>query len=389
MNYLVEIKNEYTTQLINIITPLINEGIQSIYDDSLKVSRENEELKVFQNFLKKIPKWNTHIILNETKRILIESNNRDLLLKLLNAVIKSNINILSNTLSEKNKVIIPKTITFELFIHNVYIETAKLIYNNPYLYFHKYSSFDIKKHQRESIENIKLAIHEAIRKLLPLKSILNEYLDNSNIDKFVAPYVLKHVSDNKHVSEKKHVPNTKTSEYIHISQKISDSSSDKSSSSSSSSSSSRANSVKELSINATGHVLLNEMASNELQEKRTEIMTSEKITERIASEKKIEKITSIASYNELPENEPKSISHISDNHKTENAIINLQNSDIESISYYKTPNILESFSNKSNIFIKNENKLLKNNSDTKITQESIQSIKNIKTDKFVNKYYNL
>jgi hypothetical protein len=149
MNYLVETKLEYTIQLINIITPLINDGIQSIYEDSIKVAKENEELKIFQSFLRKIPKWNQNILINETKRILNESNCKDLLPNLLNAVIKSNIMVLTNTTPDKKHTInIPKHIDFQMFIHYSYIETAKLIYNNPYLYFHKYSLFDIKKNQR-------------------------------------------------------------------------------------------------------------------------------------------------------------------------------------------------------------------------------------------------
>ena len=36
MNYLVEIKNEYTITLVNILTPLIYQGIDSIYKDAKK-----------------------------------------------------------------------------------------------------------------------------------------------------------------------------------------------------------------------------------------------------------------------------------------------------------------------------------------------------------------
>jgi len=37
-NFLVETKQEYTTQLINVLTPLIYEGIQSIYNEVIKIS---------------------------------------------------------------------------------------------------------------------------------------------------------------------------------------------------------------------------------------------------------------------------------------------------------------------------------------------------------------
>ncbi len=177
MNYLVETKKEYTTQLVNIISPFIFDGIQSLYEEACKVSKGDEELKIFQNFLKKIPGWNPLILESETTRILKESNCEDLLPQLLSAVIKSNIMVLTNTPPErKNSIKLPKDIDFQRFIHYAYIETAKSIYENPYLFYHKFSVFDVKKNQRDAKDIIKLSIHEAIRKLLPLQYILKEYL---------------------------------------------------------------------------------------------------------------------------------------------------------------------------------------------------------------------
>jgi hypothetical protein len=177
MNYLVETKKEYTTQLINIILPFIFDGMQSLYEEACKVSKENEELKIFQSFLKKIPSWNNLILETENARILKESGCEDLLSHLLLAVIKSNIMVLTNTPPDhKHTIKLPSDIDFKKFIHFAYIETAKTIYDNPYLFYHKFSVFDVKKNQRDARESIKSSIHEAIRKLLPLQYILKEYL---------------------------------------------------------------------------------------------------------------------------------------------------------------------------------------------------------------------
>jgi hypothetical protein len=177
MNYLVETKKEYTTQLVNIISPFIFDGIQSLYEEACKVAKDNEELKIFQNFLKKIPSWNPLILESETGRVLKESSCEDLLPQLLSAVVKSNIMVLTNTPPErKHSIKLPKDIDFQRFIHFAYIETAKSIYENPYLFYHKFSVFDVKKNQRDARDTIKVSIHEAIRKLLPLQYILNEYL---------------------------------------------------------------------------------------------------------------------------------------------------------------------------------------------------------------------
>lgn len=180
MNFLVETKIEYTTQLINILSPYIYEGIQSIYNEAKKIAKKNEELKLFQTFLRKIPKWNQNIIDNETKRILKESTCGDILEELIKAVIKSNIMLLTNTPPEKkNKLKINYVIEIHVFIHNIYIESARNIFQNPFLFYHDYTSFELKKNQRDAISLIKTSIAEAIRKMLPLNLILKEYLGNS------------------------------------------------------------------------------------------------------------------------------------------------------------------------------------------------------------------
>jgi hypothetical protein len=180
MNYLVETKTEYTIQLTNILVPIIYEGITSIYEDAMKIANQDEELKTFQIFLKKIPKWNNSLLENETKRILYISTCSELLQNLVNAVIKANIMILTNTHpSNKSSLKINTKFDFKEFIHNCYIESARIFYNNPYLFYHKHSIYDINRNQKDAKDNIKNAIIEAIRKMLPLKMIINEYLGNS------------------------------------------------------------------------------------------------------------------------------------------------------------------------------------------------------------------
>jgi Family of unknown function (DUF5764) len=63
--------------LLSIITPLVIEGIKSIFDESIKVCKENNEmskyLMTFQLFLSRVPKWNMLIIEDERKRIIERS----------------------------------------------------------------------------------------------------------------------------------------------------------------------------------------------------------------------------------------------------------------------------------------------------------------------------
>lgn len=187
MNCLVEIKKEYTITLVNIITPSIYQGIESIYKESHQLGNQDDILKIFQGLLRRVPKWNLDLIEVEAKRILTNSKCSDWLYDLVKAVIKSNITLLSNSSfkGKKKSLINPdfyENISFSDFIHKVYIECAREIWNNPYLFSHDYNPIDIKRNQRDAIVLIKEAIKEAIRKMLPVRHILEEYLGNNIID---------------------------------------------------------------------------------------------------------------------------------------------------------------------------------------------------------------
>lgn len=74
---LSEAKNEYSANLVNILTPLIIQGLQSIFKEACDLCENNDEhekyLMTFQNFLTRVPKWNQEIINSETKRIIQQS----------------------------------------------------------------------------------------------------------------------------------------------------------------------------------------------------------------------------------------------------------------------------------------------------------------------------
>ena len=71
---LYESKNEWASRLVNILTPLVQEGIRSIFDESVKLCVGNKEqdkyLMTFQNFIGRVPKWNQEMIKGETARII-------------------------------------------------------------------------------------------------------------------------------------------------------------------------------------------------------------------------------------------------------------------------------------------------------------------------------
>ena len=187
---LVELKNEYTSQIVNILSPLIFQGIQSIYAEAqaiVKVNGDrNNTLKIFQSCLKRIPKWNTAMIEKETNRIINSSHSYGWLNDLIKATLKANLIVLmyNPTLRVQNKLdpSFYQNIKTVDFIHRVYIECARELWNNPYLLYHHFPPIEIKRNQRDCMNLIKDCIKEALRKLLPVKHVLQFYL-GEDIDK--------------------------------------------------------------------------------------------------------------------------------------------------------------------------------------------------------------
>lgn len=180
LNILVETKNEYISHLINILTPLIFEGVQSIYKEAQKVSDATNVLKIFQTYLKRIPKWNQNLIEKETERIINSSHSYGWLSDLIKATLKSSLIVLmynpTKKIQERVDSSFYKNISASDYIHKVYIECAREIWNNPYLLYHNYPPIEIKRNQRDCMNIIKECIKEALRKLLPVKHILSIYL---------------------------------------------------------------------------------------------------------------------------------------------------------------------------------------------------------------------
>lgn len=95
---------------------------------------------------------------------------------------KSNIVLLTFSTSKKKSDIVESKFHEKVnpkdFIHKCYIECARIIYDSPELFWHQYPTIEIKRNQREICELIGKAIREAIRKTLPIKPIIQEYLEN-------------------------------------------------------------------------------------------------------------------------------------------------------------------------------------------------------------------
>ena len=178
-----ESKNEWSARLLTILTPLIIEGYQAIFDEAWKLCKENKEqdkyLMTFQNFISRIPKWNPSIIEQERKRISEKSGCgylEDLVvcthiiqLKILTAI----------RVGQKQKKIdinIPK---LDDFIHKIYINVARKLYKNVYLYEINIPPLQVQKHYRELEIIVQECILNTIRDNIPVEAILKAYMDET------------------------------------------------------------------------------------------------------------------------------------------------------------------------------------------------------------------
>jgi hypothetical protein len=180
---LSQAKNEYAARLVTILSPLVLEGIRSIYSEAVTLCKENDEdekyLMTFQNFLSRIIKWNQTIISNETTRI-IQKSGCNYLEDLLTCVHIAQLKILTSVrVGQKQKKIdidIPK---LDAFVHKVYIFLARKIYKNVYLYEKHVSPLEFQKNMREAEIMCKESILEVIRDSVPVEKILRAYIDET------------------------------------------------------------------------------------------------------------------------------------------------------------------------------------------------------------------
>lgn len=201
---LIEKKNQYTIILKNILCNSIFEGLQSIYNIAKDNNSSENILKFFQKLLKKIVSWDDSNISKEANRIISNNQTNVNLRDLLKATMKANIMILSDkTFIEPSYYM---NIDFNNFIHTIYIECARNIWNNPYLFYHKYQSIEIKRNQREINILIKDSIEESIRKLLPLDFVVKSYIENDDNSQNLLNKYIKNDLSNQQINQTK-VPN--------------------------------------------------------------------------------------------------------------------------------------------------------------------------------------
>jgi hypothetical protein len=180
---LQESRNEWCSRLVSIFTPLVIEGVRSIFNEAWKLCQDTDEmnkyLMTFQNLLSRVPKWNSIIIEQERKRI-IERSGCNYLEDLITCVHIIQLKVLTSIrVGNKQKKIdisIPK---LDTFIHKIYINTARKVYMNTYLFEKNITALQQQKYYRELEIIVQECILTAIRESIPTEEIIRAYMDES------------------------------------------------------------------------------------------------------------------------------------------------------------------------------------------------------------------
>uniref|UniRef100_A0A6C0KLE2 Uncharacterized protein n=1 Tax=viral metagenome TaxID=1070528 RepID=A0A6C0KLE2_9ZZZZ len=210
-NLLNDSKNEWSIRLMNILCGHVIDGFRSIFNEAIELCEKNEEpekyLMTFQNFLSRIPKWNQTMIDTECTRIK-ETTKCDFLDDLITCVHVIQLKILScvrtNNSCKKIDIDIPR---FDTFLHNVYINIARKLYSNIYLFQVDISPLEQQKNNREFENIVQTSIMNTIRDNIPIDKLLKQYMDETQDDEIEEKIIKKEIVQEEEKKEEPIVTN--------------------------------------------------------------------------------------------------------------------------------------------------------------------------------------
>ena len=178
-----EAKGEYSRQLCQFLVPAIHKYFLEILEHAKELEPEaKKQLLQFQTLLEGVSEWNVDKVQRETQRILI-STQCDYIEELLTAVFIAHTKVLSSIrLTNKQKklqITIPK---LEHFLHRTLTECARHLWTNTFLFSSSYSPLERQKNMRQVEGLISEGVLQGVRTMLPVKSILKEYLSTEDTE---------------------------------------------------------------------------------------------------------------------------------------------------------------------------------------------------------------
>lgn len=182
-----EAKSEYTKQLVYNFQPALLrfflDRFTEVKDAPSVISRAKSALSEFQESLSQIPEWNLDKVRTETTALL-QTIQCDYIEELITAVFIAHTKILSairlhSKPRRKINITVPKP---DHFMHRTMSECSRLLWSNIYLFSDSVPSLDRQKNMNDVNRFLEEGILQAIRNLLPVKSILRDSLQEDEDD---------------------------------------------------------------------------------------------------------------------------------------------------------------------------------------------------------------
>lgn len=177
---------EYTKQLCAFLVPSYFQYFLTMFDKA-KDATKTEQKKLlwqFQTYLNEIPEWNMEKVTNEINAIQT-SCGCDYMEDLLTAVFIAHTKVLTairiSAKQKKINITVPKV---EHFLFKVLCECSKLLWGSTYLFREGIPGLEKQQNYRNIESLLHEGVHQAIRALVPVKSILKDFvsLDESDTE---------------------------------------------------------------------------------------------------------------------------------------------------------------------------------------------------------------
>ena len=182
-----EAKSEYTDQLVFNFQPALLrfflDRFTEVKASPSVASKTKSALSEFQESLSQIPDWNLDKVHSETSELL-KAIHCDYIEDLITAVFIAHTKILSairlhSKPRRKINITVPKP---DHFMHRTMSECSRFLWSNVYLFDDSVPSVDRQKNMNEVNHFLEKGILQAIRNLLPVKSILRDSLQEDDDD---------------------------------------------------------------------------------------------------------------------------------------------------------------------------------------------------------------
>ena len=182
-----EAKSEYTKQLVFNFQPTLLRFFLDRFSEVKELpsvtSKAKSALSEFQDSLSQIPEWNLDKVHSETSGLL-QAIHCDYIEDLITAVFIAHTKILSairlhSKPRRKINITVPKP---DHFMHRTMSECSRLLWSNVYLFDDSVPSVTRQKNMNEVNRFLEDGILQAIRNLLPVKSILRDSLQEEDDD---------------------------------------------------------------------------------------------------------------------------------------------------------------------------------------------------------------